>query len=237
MNTGARVVIIGADTARARAYAESLERASLGPVEGLFYGSPMPEREQRKNEGTTIGSLWIPRLGTSVVEIFKRNRWPFKWLATDGINSSQAVDALRDSGAELAIFAGKGGEIVSSNALAQGVPLLHMHPGRLPEQRGSTTIYYSILEGRECAVSAILMAREIDAGPVLAINTYELPGADVDVDVEFDCAIRAETMIEVVRHLRQHGQLPSAQPSAESAGRLYYVVHPLLKHLALLSLK
>ena len=174
MNTGARVVIIGADTARARAYAESLERASLGPVEGLFYGSPMPEREQRKNEGTTIGSLWIPRLGTSVVEIFKRNRWPFKWLATDGINSSQAVDALRDSGAELAIFAGKGGEIVSSNALAQGVPLLHMHP---------------------------------------------------------------ETMIEVVRHLRQHGQLPSAQPSAESAGRLYYVVHPLLKHLALLSLK
>jgi methionyl-tRNA formyltransferase len=208
-----------------------------GPVEGLFYGSQMPARKQSKNEGTTIGGIWIPDMSTSVAEVFERNAWPFKWLNAEGINSSESIDALRDSGATLAIFAGKGGEIVSSRTLAQGVPLLHMHPGRLPEQRGSTTIYYSILEGKECAVSAIIMDKEIDAGPLLAIKTYAIPGPDIDVDVEFDCAIRADTMIKVIQYLRENGELPSAQISNESAGRLYYVVHPLLKHLALLSLK
>lgn len=232
-----RLVIIGADTARARAYAASLEREGLGPVEGLFYGSEMPARERGSNDGTTVDGVWISNVSTSVAEVFERNEWPIRWISADGINSPQSIDALRDSGATLAIFAGKGGEIVSSNVLAQGVPLMHMHPGRLPEQRGSTTIYYSILEGRECAVSAILMDEEIDAGPVLAINTYAAPGPETDVDVEFDCAIRADTMIKVIRYLRQHGELPFAQPPAKSADRLFFVVHPLLKHLALLSLK
>ena len=237
MNANQRIVLIGADTPRARAYATSLERAGLGPVEGVFYGEPSPAKQRTASEGRMFGEVWLPFFDASVADIFTRNGWPCRWLQAEKINNQLCVAALRESGASLAVFAGRGGEIVSSEVLDQGVPVLHMHPGRLPDQRGSTTIYYSILEGKSCAVSALLMDKEIDAGPVVAINAYAIPTSDVDVDVIYDCAIRADTMVKVLRHLRQHGELPRAKKSDKSAGRLFYVVHPLLKHLALLSSK
>lgn len=231
-----RIVLIGADTPRARAYATSLERAGLGPIEGIFYGEPAPAKERSVSEGCMFGDIWLPFVDASVADVFSRNGWPFRWLRAEKINNKLCVDALRKSGAALAIFAGRGGEIVSAEVLEQCVPVLHMHPGRLPEQRGSTTIYYSILEGKSCAVSALLMDKEIDAGPVVAINTYAIPTADVDVDIIYDCAIRADTMVKVLHHLRQFATLPRIEALGESIGRLYYVVHPLLKHMALLSL-
>lgn len=237
MNHNPHIVLIGADTPRARAYAAAIEHSGLGPVAGLFYGEPLPTKEPSVCEDRMLDELWLPYLHVSVHEIFERNGWPCRWLAADKINSKVCVDALRESRASLAIFAGRGGEIVSAEVLNQGVPVLHMHPGKLPEQRGSTTIYYSILEGKPCAVSALLMDKEIDAGPVVAINTYSIPSAEVDVDVLYDCAIRADTMVKVIHHLLKNDSLPRAETADSSAGRLYFVVHPLLKHLALLSLK
>lgn len=237
MSASPQIVLIGADTPRARAYATSLERAGLGPVQGIFYGEPSPSKSRAKQEGQLLGDLWLPFFDMCVADVFVRNNWPCRWLKAEKINDQLCVDALRESGAKLAVFAGKGGEIVSAEVLDQGVPVLHMHPGRLPEQRGSTTIYYSILEGKSCAVSALLMDKEIDAGPVVAINTYPIPASEIDVDIIYDCAVRADTMVKVLRHYLQYGELPKTEVSDESAGRLFYVVHPLLKHLAILSLK
>lgn len=237
MSDKQHIVLIGSDTPRARAYASSIERAGLGPVEGIFYGEPSPCNASSSSEEKSLGELWLPFIDSSVNEIFERNGWPYQWLAADKINNKVCVEALRESGATLAIFAGRGGEIVSAEVLGQGVPVLHMHPGKLPEQRGSTTIYYSILEGKSCSVSALLLDKEIDSGPVVAINSYSIPTANVDVDVIYDCAVRADTLVKVLRHLLQSGTLPRATKSEESLARLYYIVHPLLKHLALLSLK
>jgi methionyl-tRNA formyltransferase len=237
MNSNQNILLIGADTPRARAYATSLERAGLGPVEGIFYGEPSPTKQRAAaSEGQMLGDVWVPFFDASVADVFVRNDWPCRWLQAEKINDKECVDALSKSGASLAVFAGRGGEIVSAEVLNQGVPVLHMHPGRLPEQRGSTIIYYSILEGKSCSVSALLMDKEIDAGPVVAINAYAIPTANIDVDVIYDCAIRADTMVKVLQYLRLHNTLPSATTSEESSGRLYYVVHPLLKHIALLSL-
>lgn len=232
-----RVVLIGADTARARAYASAIERAGLGPVDGIFYGTPAGSQQTRPDEGLQVGDLWLPNIATGVAGIFERNGWSCKWLTAEKINDPLCIEALRTSEAVLAIFAGRGGEIVSAEMLSQGVPVLHMHPGKLPQQRGSTTIYYSLLEGKQCSVSALLMDKEIDAGPVLAINSYPIPRRGMDVDVLYDCAIRADTLIGVLRHLQTTGTLPQAEPDATGQNGLYFVVHPLLKHLALLSLR
>lgn len=237
MNDSQRILLIGTDTARARAYASAIEHAGLGPVNGIFYGAPAAAQQAGPDEGRQFGDLWLPHIATGVAEIYGRNGWSSKWLAAERINDRVCIEALRDSGAALAIFVGRGGEIVSAEALSQGVPVLHMHPGKLPEQRGSTTIYYSLLEGRPCCVSALLMDEEIDAGPLLAINCYPAPRGGVDVDVLYDCAIRADTLVGVLRHLKSTGTLPRVVPDASSNDGLYFVVHPLLKHLALLSLQ
>lgn len=230
------ILLIGADTLRARAYAAAIEHAGLGPVSGLFYGPDGSAQGALPGEGRTLGELWLPRFGDSVFTIFERNGWPYRRLAAEKINDPACVAALRKSGAGLAIFAGRGGEIVSAEVLDQSVPVLHMHPGKLPEQRGSTTLYYSILEDRPCSVSALLMSAEIDAGPVVALNSYPLPPPDVDVDMVYDCAVRADTLLDVLLHLRQYGELPHVT-RATGEDQLYFVVHPLLKHLALLSLQ
>ncbi|MBI5544240.1 MAG: hypothetical protein HY901_10150 [Deltaproteobacteria bacterium] len=233
-----QVLLVGADTSRARAYATAIERSGLGPLHGLFYGSPQPAVPAKAREGQTVEGLWVPLMAQGVADIFRRNGWPISWVGgAESINDPAVVAALASSGAALAIFAGRGGEIVSRSVLSQGVPLLHMHPGRLPEQRGSTTIYYSLLQGQPCAVSALLLAPEIDAGPLLASRTYPSIPSGVDVDVSFDCAIRADTMIGVLDVFRRTGNLPAPIPADPSAGQLYYVVHPLLKHLALLALE
>jgi methionyl-tRNA formyltransferase len=236
MKDNRRIVLIGADTARARAYASAIERAGMGPIEGIFYGTPAATLQAGPDEGRQVGDLWLPHIATGVAEIFERNGWSSKWLAAEKINDRICIDALRASGATLAIFAGRGGEIVSAETLSQGVPVLHMHPGKLPEQRGSTTIFYSLLEGKPCSVSALLMDKEIDAGPIVAINSYPAPHRGMDVDVLYDCAIRADTLVAVLRQLASTGRLPRVTPDAASDNGLYYVVHPLLKHLALLSL-
>lgn len=237
MSDWQRIMLIGADTPRARAYASSIERLGLGPIEGLFYGQQNGKSPPLAKEGGSLDALRLPVISEPVSEIFSRNSWHLQWMNADTINAACCVEALANLKPALAIFAGRGGEVVSETVLSLGIPILHMHPGALPEQRGSTTIYYSILERRPCAVTAFLLEAEIDAGLPLAISSYPPPPASVDLDILFDCAIRSDTMIQVLDHYRRYNRLPQVDPAcAMGSSSLYFVVHPVLKHLALLSL-
>lgn len=232
-----RILLIGADTPRCRAYASAIERARLGPIDGVFYAGAAPASELREDEGQVHDGLWFPSIHESVAEIFARNGWAQSWIDSQTINAPQIEVAVRDSKAALAIFAGKGGEIVSPLILSQGVPVLHLHPGALPTQRGSTTIYYSILENKPIHVSALLLVPEIDAGPIIDIREYARPKPGVDVDLLFDCAIRADSLINVLRTFDQTGALPNYAGPHSGTEEMYFVIHPVLKHLALLSLE
>jgi methionyl-tRNA formyltransferase len=58
----------------------------------------------------------------------------------------------------------------------------------------------------------------------------------MDVDRVYDAAIRADLLVRV---LRQHADAGAAEASLQqdpNEGTTYYVIHPVLKHLALLSL-
>lgn len=229
-------VLIGADTPRCRAYAAAVEHSGTGPVRGVFYAGPAAGRGRSPLEGETIGGIWYPPVGESVGDIFSRNGWEQQWLDASTINEAGVREALKESRAPFAIFAGKPGEIVSSDVLAQGIPILHLHPGALPAQRGSTTIYYSILEKKPICVSSLLLAPEIDAGPVLEVREYPVPPPGIDIDISFDSAVRSDALVHIMAWYRREGQLPPALPCGRGEGELYFVVHPILKHIALLSI-
>lgn len=229
-------VLIGADTPRCRAYAAAVERSGKGPIRGIFYAGPTVGRGPDPLEGETIGGIWYPPVGESVEDIFSRNGWEQQWLDASTINEARVREALKESQASFAIFAGKPGEIVSPDVLAQGIPILHLHPGALPTQRGSTTIYYSVLEKKPICVSSLLLAPEIDAGPILEIREYPAPPSGTDIDVSFDSAIRSDALVHILAWYRREGQLPPALSNPKGEGELYFVVHPVLKHIALLSI-
>ena len=113
---------------------------------------------------------------------------------------------------------------------------MHFHSGWLPEYQGSTTIYYCILQERRCGVTALLLDEGIDTGPVIARQHYPMPPADLDVDFIYDNAIRADLMVRVIRAFAEEKVLLGLEPQTTS-GHTYFKIHPVLKHLAILSLQ
>lgn len=227
--------MVATDSARARAYASAVLRAGLGPLRGIFYGAPAAPLQPVRHQGGTIGDLWLPDITPPLRDIFQAAGWPVIDTGADAVNADACVAAIQQAAPDLVVFAGRGGEIVSRRVLDIGAPFLHVHSGALPELRGSTTLYYSIIERRCCTVSALLLAPDIDTGPVVGRADYPLPPADIDTDLLYDSAIRADLLVKSLRDYRTRGRfVPMPQPAAK--GRTYYVIHPVLKHLAILSL-
>ncbi|MBT8363651.1 MAG: CDP-glycerol glycerophosphotransferase family protein, partial [Deltaproteobacteria bacterium] len=106
----------------------------------------------------------------------------------------------------------------------------------LPSYRGSTTVYYSLLNDRNCGVSAILLSKNIDEGPLVGRRTYPPPPADVDIDYVYDGVIRSNLLISVLQDYIEKGYFPDIYQQDANEGYTYYVIHPVLKHLAILSL-
>jgi methionyl-tRNA formyltransferase len=69
-------------------------------------------------------------------------------------------------------------------------------------------------------------------GAVVMPSHYDLPPAGVDMDYLWDPAIRADLLVRLMKHLAEHGALPTPEPQQVEEGRSFYVVHPLSKHLA-----
>ena len=53
------------------------------------------------------------------------------------------------------------------------------------------------------------------------------------MDYEYDSKIRAEVLVETIREYLKQGHFMPL-PQAQQGGEDYYIIHPVLKHLALL---
>lgn len=237
----ANVLFLAANTARSQAYAQALENSGItigtcvifdSDVDGLL-GKPVAELGQNHENS----NIFMPDLSIPLEDSCGRISGDVRKIAAGNINDPSifdVVDAARHH-LKLIIFSGFGGQIVKSDLLRRGPSFLHIHSGWLPEYRGSTTIYYSILNERQCGVSAILLTPKIDQGPILERRWYPLPPPG-DIDYLYDNAIRADCLVNFLRHrLNNPGGDVIEQSSDE--GSTYYVIHPVLKNVALLSLE
>jgi len=181
-------------------------------------------------------AVFVPDLSVPLEGTCQHRQWNITRLVCESVNSPEIAKTLRDIAPKLVVYSGYGGEIVSSELLGLNAPFLHIHGGWLPDYRGSTTIYYSILRERNCSASAILLSNEIDAGPVIARESYPVPPAGVDVDYVYDSAIRADLLVRVLGDYNNQGGWRTLNPQTSEQGRDYYVIHPVLKHLAMLAI-
>ena len=67
------------------------------------------------------------------------------------------------------IYSSYPGDIIKNKQLLKK-NLLHSHSGKLPEFKGSTTIYYSILMLNRIFCSTIIMNENIDDGKILCVK-------------------------------------------------------------------
>jgi methionyl-tRNA formyltransferase len=233
-----RVALLAAHTARSQAYLQVMATHGLLPGTILLLGPPgaAPRRAQTPTGLRSWHGVVLPDLEEPLEETCQRTGIAVLRSAVADVNAPETRRLLDRSRVDVVIYSGVPGQIVSAEVLASGPAFLHLHSGWLPQYRGSTTVYYALLDGELPGVSALLLDASIDTGPVVARKHYPRPPADMDVDRLYDAAIRADLLAQVMRTYRDTGRLPAHEHQPQESGRTHFVIHPVLKHLALLSL-
>jgi methionyl-tRNA formyltransferase len=235
------VVFLAANTARSKAYAQAMEAREIEVDTTLFFdeeGRERPGKTETPHGSSIEGTgIFLPDLRIPLADTCRNISGVVQNVVTGKVNDPLISSALSDLKPKLIIYSGFGGQIVGSELLEQGTPFLHMHSGWLPDFRGSTTIYYSLLEKGSCGVSAILLMPEIDVGPIVARRSYPPPPPGINIDYIYDSAIRSDLLVDVLSDWSRSGDFKDISEQLLSSGRTFYVIHPVLKHLALLSLE
>ena len=221
------VVLFGVDTARSRAYLSLLLDDGLRPAACVLLvpvntARPAAPATPFFDNVTPLADA-ARSVGIDVCEV-----------PGNDINSSEAVAALSACPQKLVAFSGPAGALVKAPLFATGKSFLHVHPGKLPQYRGSTTMYYSLLAEERIWVSALLLDPQIDKGPVVEMMEAEVPEDRSLLDQVFDPLIRARLMTRVLARYGETGRL-EAKEQEVAQEKTYFVIHPVLKHIAVLS--
>jgi len=156
-------------------------------------------------------------------------------VSTGSANDSQVHAALDQCESTQFLFTGGG--ILSKETLSRGKTFIHAHPGYLPEFRGSTCFYYSLLTDLSLAATVFFMEEKIDTGQIIARQRFRMnyqveKSQPLFVDYILDPYIRAETLKKALVQYIKKG-LFEQKPQPLAARPAYYVMHPLLRHLAI----
>jgi len=222
------VLFLAGYTARSQAYARAMANADLHPEHALFFGT--------KKRGLLGQPAAGPNPYVSLTGTSEKCGWDVKKIATNDVNDRRIVKEIRKINPALVLYSGYGGQIVGKELIGSGIKFLHMHSGWLPDYKGSTTLYYSWLADNFCGVSAVLLNEAIDSGAVVARRKYGPPAKGIDVDYVYDSAIRADLLVSVLRSYIKNDGFKDVMLQ-KKRGTKYFIIHPVLKHLARLSAK
>lgn len=234
------VLFLAANTARAQAYAQALESRNIRLDKCIIFDDDAGAKEGKpqipKRTAGGLPDLFLPDLSIPIAQSCQVISENLLQLTTTDINDPQILDAIAGIAPKLVIYAGYGGQILGPDLLKCAPAFLHIHAGYLPAYRGSTTIYYSLLNENRCGVSAFLMQPDIDMGPIIARKHYPAPPAGLDIDYVYDSAIRADLLVEVLERWQVKGEFETICQQEAESGKTYYIIHPVLKHASILSL-
>jgi methionyl-tRNA formyltransferase len=231
------IVLLAAETARSQAYVQALVSHDLLPERVILLGGA---RAADATSSESTPRCWqdvlLPDLTEPVAATCERAGIPMSHCAVRDVNAPEAAKVIAATAARVIVYSGYGGQIVAPEVLRLGPKFLHIHSGWLPSYRGSTTVYYALLNRDEPGVTALILDPSIDTGPVVARRHYPRPTRALDIDRVYDSGIRADLLCRVMRHYASTGELPALQEQCDEDAGTFYVIHPVLKHLAILSL-
>lgn len=231
-----RFVLLGARSLRLSAYSSVLLDLGVRPASIILYNeskqhiprdypaasdsswSPLPDW-LRKDWGKDFDSLLSQ---TKETHFF-----------SESLGSSELIQTLQRTTPDYVIYAGAAGNIVPKEIL-DIAPVIHIHPGALPMFRGSTTIYWALLQEMRPTCSVMFLNEYIDQGLIIHEKVCSMPTRLSELDGLYDAGVRAETLQEVLVLLAKD-ELRLKQQNSQ--GKDYYVIHPVLKNLVLSRLR
>ena len=234
-------LLLAADTSRTNAYAQALKARGIVLEFGILYSD---KGSSKPGQSCSVpccdwpdSPIFLPDLNTSVSNSLDHACENILSVEAGHVNDAAISRKIKELNPSLIIYSGYGSQIVGGHLLSGSAPFLHVHSGWLPDFRGSTTVYYHLLENEDCGVSAIFLEKEIDTGLIVARKRYPKPPANLNIDYVYDCAIRADLLCDVLEYYRSYNEFPLQIKQYLDKGNTYFIIHPVLKHIAILSLK
>ncbi len=227
LNRIENLYFLAADTARARAYYFLMRKNGFSPSRTILLDlgeAPSPSH-------SPIQTILFDNL-TPLRAVLDGDGEYYEAFPTHDANSLEVTAALTALPPGVVIFAPAAGLIARAQLFNSGHEFLHVHPGRLPDYRGSTPMYYSLLCEKQLCATALLLSPGIDEGAIISQKIFSIPSNIKDLDYAYDPFIRASLLCEVIEKYSREKELRT-KPQVGS-GMTYHVIHPVLKHLALL---
>lgn len=157
----------------------------------------------------------------------------YEIIESEDINSTIISDKIKTASEEFLIYSGFGGQILKEHLFELGKKYIHVHAGILPQYRGSTTVYYSMINENSCGASAIFLNPKIDEGDVITSDSYPIPTEEVNIDYIYEPWVRAKVLQKALEQYENNGNFNSKSQTSEGEN-IYYIIHPVLKHIALM---
>lgn len=233
-------IFIGADTSRTKSYLQAFKHFGIKPIKIGIYGINIPKDGKKSTLKTEKDylpqaldeTLFYPDLDQNIEDILSSADVDLVKFNCTSINDREISDFVMNFKHTLLIFSGFGGEIVNKS-LCDNFSILHAHSGKLPEYKGSTTLYYSWLQEKKITVSVILLSDILDAGQVISETDYSIPDRMQNIDHDYDGAARAISMSKTILNwtkLKPNMKLQSDDQRIEQKYN-YFIIHPVLKNL------
>jgi len=170
--------MVAADTSRSRAYLQSLAGHDLLPNYVLVLEDITDESLPGQLDNFQLGrhgehvavidECWSEAhfdLTQPIKILLGEKNIPYEVFKSTDINDPSIVTAIRGRPESVFIYSGFGGVLLRKDVLATKKKFLHVHGGYIPEFKGSTTNYYSLILENTLGASAIFLTEEIDGGP------------------------------------------------------------------------
>ena len=230
--------LLAVDSDRTKSYINQMIVRQVLPAYVIYMDDEMcanlePGSVNNNSEQTTCDvNAFDPDM--CITQALSDNDIPYQVVSNNDPNSEEVLKFVQDAPQSIFVYSGPGGAILGDRILSTGKKFVHVHPGIAPYYRGSTTLYYSLLNDGNCGATIFYMDAQIDTGPVIMKRSYPAPDDRMTIDTQYDPLIRAKLLVDALQEYARTGSLPS-EPQDTDVGETYFIIHPVLKHIAILS--
>lgn len=229
--------LLASDTARTKAYIQEMIREEKVPKMCVVYSGDI-KKMQEDAKRYTVNKECNDYFDVNMPVLLSLDHAgiPYRIVKDRDINSDAMREVLGDIEPAYLIYSGYGGAILRKPLFGLGKKFVHVHAGILPQYRGSTTAYYSFLMERKFGATAIFLSEGIDEGEIIVQETFGLPKKGTDMDYIYEPYIRSKVLIKAVNLYLENNNVLTGRKQDEEAAKTYFIIHPVLKHLALMGM-
>lgn len=225
---------------RSKAYLQNLIRLGYKPNKVIVLEEEFNKNNDKAGKSST--SVSIKKIDgidlffdekEHILQTLEKVAIDYVLIHTLNVNSSEVANEIKKIKEKYLIYSGPGGAIVSEQILSLGKEFIHVHSGWLPEYRGSTTMYYSLIIDSNICCSVIALNSGIDTGDILFRKKYDLPKLKADYDYVVDPILRTDTLINYLKN-KMENKIEKNTVQQFDKGNTFYIIHPVLKNIAIL---